>query len=300
MRKAILAILMAATAAAPALAQDNDGGWRGRGHRDGGSQSSEQRSEARAERVQQREQAQQQPRAERQQAPQPQQQTEARSWQGRSGGTWQRGESQQQAVQVQQQEQVRTEAYRGSRGGNWNGGGDRNAQRFQAEREASQRSAEQTIGGNYARRAAENERNYEQQTLRREGQRNDRRWDGNRGNYGRDSYLNNDRGRRGSYNWSRDWRNDNRYDWQRYRYSNRSIFSPGRYYSPYRGYGYNRLSIGLVLDELFFGRDYWIDPIYYHLPPAPPGTEWVRYYNDVVLVDVYSGEVVDVIYDFFY
>jgi hypothetical protein len=295
MRKAILTILMAATAAAPALAQDNDGGWRGRGHRDGG-QSSEQRSEARAERAQQREQAQQQQRAERQQAA-PQQQTEARSWQGRSGGTWQRGgENQQQAVQVQQQ-QVRTEAYRGSRGGNWNGG-DRNAQRFQAEREASQRSAEQTIGGNYARRAAENERNYERQTLRREGQRDERRWDGNRGNYDRGAYRNNDR--RGSYNWNRDWRNDNRYDWQRYRYSNRSIFSPGRYYSPYRGYGYNRLSIGLVLDSLFFGRDYWIDPIYYHLPPAPPGTEWVRYYNDVVLVDVYSGEVVDVIYDFFY
>jgi hypothetical protein len=299
MRKAILTLLMAATAAAPALAQDNDGGWRGRGHRDG--QSSEQRSEARAERVQQREQAQpqreqvQQQRVERQQAA-PQQQTEARSWQGRSGGSWQRGESQQQAVQVQQQAEVRTEAYRGSRGGTWSGG-DRNAQRFQAEREAAQRSAEQTVGGNYARRTYENERNYEQQTLRREGQRNDRRWDGNRGNYDRGSYRND---RSGSYNWNRDWRSDNRYDWQRYRYSNRSIFSPGRYYSPYRGYGYNRLSIGLVLDSLFFGRDYWIDPIYYHLPPAPPGTEWVRYYNDVILVDVYSGEVVDVIYDFFY
>ncbi|MEA3061998.1 MAG: hypothetical protein QOJ94_1779 [Sphingomonadales bacterium] len=301
MRKAILTILMAATAAAPALAQDNDGGWRGRGHRDDNSQTSEQRSEARAERVQQREQAQQQreqaqqPRVERQQAA-PQQQTEARSWQGRSGGTWQRGEAQQPAVQVQQQQQVRTEAYRGSRGGNWNGG-DRNAQRFQAEREAAQRSAEQTVGGNYARRAQENERNYERQTLRREGQRDNRSWDGNRGNYDRGSYRN-DRNR--SYNWSRDWRNDNRYDWQRYRYSNRSIFNPGRYYAPYRGYGYNRLSIGLVLDELFFGRNYWIDPLYYHLPPAPPGTEWVRYYNDVVLVDVYSGEVVDVIYDFFY
>jgi hypothetical protein len=313
MRKAILTILMAATAAAPALAQDNDGGWRGRGHRDGGSQTNEQRSEARAERMQQREQAQQpreqvqqqreqvqQQRVERQQAA-PQQQTEARSWQGRSGGSWQRGESQQQAVQVQQQQQVRTEAYRGSRGGNWSGGdrGDRNAQRFQAEREAAQRSAEQTIGGNYARRAAENERNYERQTLRREGQRDERRWDGNRGNYDRGAYRNNDRNR--GYNWNRDWRNDRRYDWQRYRYSNRSIFNPGRYYAPYRGYGYNRLSIGLVLDELFFGRNYWIsDPWQYRLPAAPYGTQWVRYFDDVVLVDVYTGEVVDVIYDFFY
>ena len=27
---------------------------------------------------------------------------------------------------------------------------------------------------------------------------------------------------------------------------------------------------------------------------------WVRYYDDVLLVDIYSGEVVDVIYDFFW
>src|SRR3954469_5879254 len=122
MRKAILTILMAATAATPALAQDNDGGWRGRGHRDGG-QSSEQRSEARAERIEQRSEARAERSEQRQQAEQqrverqaaPQQQTEARSWQGRSGGSWQRGENQQPAVQVQQQAQVRTEAYRGSR-----------------------------------------------------------------------------------------------------------------------------------------------------------------------------------------
>ena len=27
---------------------------------------------------------------------------------------------------------------------------------------------------------------------------------------------------------------------------------------------------------------------------------WVRYYDDALLVDIYSGEVVDVIYDFFW
>ncbi|WP_409574764.1 RcnB family protein [Sphingopyxis sp. PET50] len=30
------------------------------------------------------------------------------------------------------------------------------------------------------------------------------------------------------------------------------------------------------------------------------GYRWVRYYNDALLVDTYSGEVVDVIYDFFW
>ncbi len=101
--------------------------------------------------------------------------------------------------------------------------------------------------------------------------------------------------------WSSNWRNDNRYDWQRYRYSNRDRFRVGPYYSPYRNYGYNRFSIGIFLDSLFFDQRYWIgDPWQYRLPPAYPGTQWVRYYNDVLLVDVYSGEVVDVIYDFFW
>ena len=38
----------------------------------------------------------------------------------------------------------------------------------------------------------------------------------------------------------------------------------------------------------------------YQLPYAPPGTQWVRYYNDVLLVDMYTGQVVDVIHGFFW
>jgi hypothetical protein len=101
--------------------------------------------------------------------------------------------------------------------------------------------------------------------------------------------------------WDRGWRNDTRYDWQRYRWSNRRVFSPGYYYAPYRGHRYSRFSIGLFLEPLFYSSRYRIiDPWYYRLPPAYPGTQWVRYYNDVLLVDVYTGEVVDVIYDFFW
>ena len=55
------------------------------------------------------------------------------------------------------------------------------------------------------------------------------------------------------------------------------------------------------LEPLFFSQNYWLgDPGYYRLPPAPPGTRWVRYYDDVLLVDMYTGEVIDVIYDFFW
>lgn len=108
-------------------------------------------------------------------------------------------------------------------------------------------------------------------------------------------------GSRGDRNWNRDWRRDSRYDWQRYRYSNRNLFRPGRYYSPYRNYGYNRFTIGLTLGSGYYSNRYWInDPYQYRLPPAYPGTRWIRYYDDVLLVDLYTGQVIDVIHSFFW
>lgn len=102
--------------------------------------------------------------------------------------------------------------------------------------------------------------------------------------------------------WQRNWRNDNRYDWQRYRYSNRNIFRMPRYYAPSGwGYGYRRFSIGFSLSSMLFGPDYWIgDPGYYRLPPAYGPYRWVRYYDDALLVDIRTGMVVDVIYDIFW
>lgn len=116
-----------------------------------------------------------------------------------------------------------------------------------------------------------------------------RGWNGNNG-------WNNDRG------WNRDWRRDRQYDWQRYRYSNRDLFRGRPYYAPYGwGYGYQRFSIGFTLNNLLFGQQYWIDSPYdYRLPPVDGPYRWVRYYNDVLLVDLRNGQVVDAIYDFFW
>jgi len=101
--------------------------------------------------------------------------------------------------------------------------------------------------------------------------------------------------------WSNDWRRDNRYNWSSYRNINRNHYRMPRYYAPYRGYNYSRLSIGFFLNSGFYGSNYWInDPWSYRLPPAYSGYRWVRYYDDVMLVDTYSGEVVDVIYNFFW
>jgi len=102
--------------------------------------------------------------------------------------------------------------------------------------------------------------------------------------------------------WDRsDWRRDNRYDWRDYRRSHGDVFRIGRYYSPYGGYSYRRIGIGFTLGSLFYGERYWIsDPWYYRLPPVYGPYRWVRYYDDALLVNVYTGEVADVIYDFFW
>ena len=101
--------------------------------------------------------------------------------------------------------------------------------------------------------------------------------------------------------WSRDWRRDNRYNWYSYRNQYRDRYRLGRYYAPYSNYSYSRLSIGFRLGSLFFGSRYWInDPWQYRLPEAYGPYRWVRYYDDALLVNIYSGEVVDVIYDFFW
>jgi len=100
--------------------------------------------------------------------------------------------------------------------------------------------------------------------------------------------------------WSTSWRNNSRYDWHNHRRHHRSLFHLGFYFDPF-GWGYNPYQIGWRLWPSYYGSRYWInDPWQYRLPYAPPGTRWVRYYDDAILVDMWSGQVVDVIYSFFW
>lgn len=98
------------------------------------------------------------------------------------------------------------------------------------------------------------------------------------------------------------WRNDRRYDWQGYRSQYRQIYRLPSYSAPYGwDYGYRRFSIGINLNSILFGSNYWIDdPYRYRLPPAYGTLRWVRYYDDAMLVDVRDGYVVDVLHDFFW
>ena len=96
------------------------------------------------------------------------------------------------------------------------------------------------------------------------------------------------------------WRNDRRYDWRSYRDHHHSIFRYGNYYDPYRS-SYRRFSIGFNLWPSYYQSNYWLnDPWMYRLPPVYGPYRWVRYYDDALLVNIFTGEVEDVVRDFFW
>ncbi|MGN6517772.1 MAG: RcnB family protein [Rhizomicrobium sp.] len=67
------------------------------------------------------------------------------------------------------------------------------------------------------------------------------------------------------------------------------------------GHSYRRWTFGMTLPSIFWANNYWIDDYYdYGLGAPPPGTVWVRYGNDAILIDRYTGEILEVVYDQFY
>jgi len=279
MKKTLLAALIAATALVPpAFAQDRGGRWSG-GRQGGASQHAEQ---------QQRNWSRPAPAAQPQAQAQPQ-----RQWNGGNRGDragqaqqaqpqrqWNGGERRRPDAQPQaQQQQFRGDGDRGNRG-QWNGG----------QRQQGYAAPQQFRGGD------RNDRNDRNRFDRgNPGWNNDR--GSNRGWNGANAY----RGDRNA-RWDNSWRNDRRYDWRGYRTQNRNLYRLPRYYAPSGwGYGYRRFSTGFQLSALLYSSQYWInDPFSYRLPEVDGPYRWVRYYNDALLVDVYSGQVVDTIYDIFW
>ena len=128
----------------------------------------------------------------------------------------------------------------------------------------------------------------------------DHRWDGRNNSGGSWNGSHNWTGRSGDHRWDASrWRNDHRYDWRDWRNGHRDMFSR-HYYAP-RGYRYRSVYAGFFLEPFFYGSSYWLDDPYdYRLPPVEWPLRWVHYYNDALLVDVTTGEVVDVIPNFFF
>lgn len=100
--------------------------------------------------------------------------------------------------------------------------------------------------------------------------------------------------------WQSDWHRDRRYDWRDYRRRHGSLFRLGFYFDPF-GWNYRRFDRGWRLWPSYYDRSYWLhDPFMYRLPHAPYPYKWVRYWDDALLVDTFTGEVVDVARDVFW
>jgi Ni/Co efflux regulator RcnB len=67
-----------------------------------------------------------------------------------------------------------------------------------------------------------------------------------------------------------------------------------------RGWAYRRWYQGDVLPRLFLTDAFFIDYAFLGLPPPPRYYRWVRYGPDALLVNVYDGRVLDVVYDAYY
>jgi Nickel/cobalt transporter regulator len=186
---------------------------------------------------------------------------------------------------------------------------DRNTQ----DRRATDRNWDDRYGNGYDRERGGWDRNdrshddrYGNGWNREEGRwndqrnnRNDRRDDRN-DNRRNDNHRNDSR--RDDNRWDSSWRNDRRYDWRGHRDQYRDHYRrPNHYYAPDRHHRYSRFSIGLYIGSGFYHQNYWLnDPWQYRLPPVHGPYRWVRYYDDVLLIDVRNGYVVDVINDFFW
>ncbi len=149
---------------------------------------------------------------------------------------------------------------------------------------------------------------------RAEGDRRDQNWDRNRGPDRNDDH----RGDRGD---RRDWgdrggprpggpgfdprRGDGgERHWERGRYP--PVYQSDRRFriSPYRyprGF-YNRAWVfGDILPRGWFGSDYLLGDFYdYGLPYPPPGYDWVRVGPDALMIDRYTGRIVQVVRYIFY
>ncbi len=87
-------------------------------------------------------------------------------------------------------------------------------------------------------------------------------------------------------------------DWRQYRNQNRNV---------YRGYGwrsdnrYQSFRPGIRIGVGYYAPRYYInDYSRYRLPRPGFNQRWVRHYNDVLLIDVRRGYVIDVIRNFYW
>jgi Ni/Co efflux regulator RcnB len=104
---------------------------------------------------------------------------------------------------------------------------------------------------------------------------------------------------RGDYREAREDRRETREDWRDYKRSHRGVYHRSAYVAP-RGYRYRQVAVGANLDRAFWGSRYRIGSYgTYRLPYPGHNRMYVRYGNDVLLINGRNGRVIRV-YDRFF
>ena len=71
-----------------------------------------------------------------------------------------------------------------------------------------------------------------------------------------------------------------------------------RYTAPYRNWTYSPVRVGFQLRPNFYSQRYYIsNPIQYRLPRAGRFQQWIRYGDDLLLVNVRTGRVIQVLHN---
>jgi Ni/Co efflux regulator RcnB len=96
----------------------------------------------------------------------------------------------------------------------------------------------------------------------------------------------------------RDARREANQDWRDYRRSHRDVYRGGNWRAPFR---YSQWNVGAQLRPSYYSSRYYItDPYRYRLRAPGRDLRWVRHYNDVLLVNVRTGRVMEVNRGFFW
>ena len=94
--------------------------------------------------------------------------------------------------------------------------------------------------------------------------------------------------------------NETNRDWRDYRRTHRNVFTRPAWVAP-RGYRYRPVSVGAMLNRMFWGSTYRLnDYATYRLPYPGRNRMYVRYGNDVLLINARTGRVIQVYSSFFY
>jgi Ni/Co efflux regulator RcnB len=98
----------------------------------------------------------------------------------------------------------------------------------------------------------------------------------------------------------RDSRREVREDWRDYRRTHRDAYRRPAYAGP-RGYQYRPIAVGHRFERQYYGNQYWVnDYSTYRLPAPARNARWIRYGNDVALVNIRTGRVLQVYNRFFW